>query len=105
LRDAPVVEVTQLGALVLGVPLAEFVAEGEHALLRTRALLVAPGAAERSIEAVLGDGVQQRDRLQPVAGGPRPRLLDHPAAVDRRLHARHDEALAELGHTAVAELD
>src|SRR5436305_5481555 len=40
LADAAVVEVPQLGALVLGVPLPELVAEGEHALLRARALLV-----------------------------------------------------------------
>ncbi len=93
------------GPLILGIPLAELVAEGEHALLRPGALLVAPRAAESRVEAVLGDRVEQRDRLQPVARGPRPGLLDHPAAVDRLLHARDLQALAELGHAPVAELD
>src|SRR3984957_16100179 len=39
LFDAPVVQVPQLRELVLRVPLAEVVAEGEHALLRPRTLL------------------------------------------------------------------
>ena len=54
---------------------------------------------------MLGDRVEQRDRLQPVARGPRAGLLDDAPAVDRVLHARDDQALAELGDAAVAELD
>jgi hypothetical protein len=54
---------------------------------------------------VLLDGVQQRRRLQLVARRARARLLDDAAAVDRLLHARDDEALAELGDAPVAELD
>ena len=74
-----VVEAPQLRALVLRVPLAELVAEAEDALLGPRLLLVAAGAAEHGVEAVLLDGVQQRDRLQAVAARERAGLLDHPA--------------------------
>src|SRR5206468_4440977 len=42
---APVVKTPQLRALVLGVPLAELVAEGEHPLLSARLLLVTAGPA------------------------------------------------------------
>src|SRR5206468_7651134 len=73
--DAPVVDVPQLGALVARVPAAEVVAEGEDALLGPRALLVAPRAAERGVEAVLLDRVEQRDRLEAIARGARPGLL------------------------------
>ena len=95
--DEAVVEVPQLGPLGLGVPLAEVVAEREDALLGPGALLVAAGAAERRLEAVLLDRVEQRDRLEPVARRARARLLDHAAAVDRVLHRGHDQLGAELG--------
>src|SRR3954469_17757769 len=88
LADACVVEVPQLRALVLGVPAAEVVAEREDPLLRAGPLLVAPRAAERGVEAVLGDRVEQRHGLQPVARGARPGLLDDAALVDRLLHGR-----------------
>ena len=65
--DAPVVEVPQLRALAARVPLAEVVAEGEDPLLRAGALLVAAGAAERGVEVVRLDRVEQRRGLQPVA--------------------------------------
>jgi len=52
--------------------LAEFVAEGEDALFRTRLFLVAAGAADTGVEAVFGDGFQQRYGLGRIAriGGP-----------------------------------
>src|SRR3954469_4538610 len=103
--DAPVVDAPQLGALAAGVPLAEVVAEAEDPLLRARALLAGARAAERGVEAVLLDRVEQRRRLQAVARRARPGLLDHTAAVDRILHRGDDEPLAELGHAAVAVLD
>ena len=68
-------------------------------------LLVAAGAAHRGVEVVLLDRVEQRRRLELVARGARARLLDDAALVDRLLDARDDEALAELGDAAVAELD
>ncbi|OLT53477.1 hypothetical protein BJF88_11290 [Cellulosimicrobium sp. CUA-896] len=49
---APVVEVPQLGPLVARVPLAELVAQREHALLGARLLLVAAPAAEHGVEPV-----------------------------------------------------
>ena len=50
-----VVEAPQLGPLVLRVPLAELVAEAEDPLLGPGLLLVAAGAAEHGVEAVLLD--------------------------------------------------
>src|SRR3954469_6896426 len=73
LADPPVVDAPQLRALAARVPLAEVVAEAEDPLLRAGALLVAPRAAERGVEAVLLDRVEQRRRLQPVARRARPR--------------------------------
>ena len=102
---APVVEVPQLGALVLRVPLAELVAEGEEALLGAGLLLVAAGAAHHRVEAVLLDRVEQRGGLQPVARRARPRVLDDAALVDRVLHRRDDEPGAELLDRGVAERD
>src|SRR5207248_8361788 len=102
---SPVVQRPQLGALSFRVPSAEVVAEGEDALLRPRPLLVAPRAAECGVEAMLLDRVEQCRRLEPVARGARPRLLDDATLLDRLLHARDDQLLAELGHAAIAELD
>src|SRR4029078_13282226 len=81
LADAPVVEIPQLRALASRIPQPEVVAEREHALLRARALLVAPRAAERGVEPVLGDRVEQRRGLELVARG----LVAYAAAVDRLL--------------------
>src|SRR4051812_6798072 len=67
LADPPVVDAPQLGPLPARVPLAEVVAEAEDPLLRASTLLVAARAAERRVEAVLLDRVEQRGRLQPVA--------------------------------------
>ena len=103
--EAAVVEVPELGTLRARVPLAEVVAEAEDPLLRAGALLVAARAADRRVEAVLLDRVEQRRRLQLVPRGARPGLLDDAAAVDRLLHRRDEQRLAELGDAPVAELD
>src|SRR3954453_20239066 len=103
--DAPVVDAPQLGELAAGGPLTEGVGEGEDPLLRARPRLVVARPAERGVEAVLLDRVEQRRRLQAVARRARPGLLDDPAVVDRLLHGGDDQPLAELGDTAVAELD
>src|SRR5919112_849976 len=105
LADAPVVDAPQLRALPARVPLAEVVPEGEDPLLRAGALLVPARPAERGVEAVLLDRVEQRRGLQAVARRARPGLLDDAPLVDRLLHRRHDEPLAELGDAAVAERD
>ena len=81
--DATVVDVPQLGTLVLRIPAAEVVAEGEDPLLRAGALLVAAGATERGVEAVLLDRVEQRRRLQAVAGRAWPvSSATRPASID-----------------------
>ena len=54
---------------------------------------------------MLLDRVEQRRRLEPVARRARAGLLDDAALVDRLLHGRDDQPLAELGDAAVAELD
>ena len=77
----------------------------EDALLGAGALLVAAGAAEGGVEAVLGDRVEQRRRLQAVARRARTGLLAHAAGVDRVLDVGDDQPLAELLDEPVAELD
>jgi len=52
---ATVVDRPQLGALVLGIPLAELVPKGEDPLLGPGPLLVATCSAEDGIESMLGD--------------------------------------------------
>ncbi len=54
---------------------------------------------------MLLDRVEQRRRLQLVARRARPGLVDDPPLVDRLLHARDDQALAERVHPPVAKLD
>src|SRR5436190_17658804 len=58
LPHARVVNVPELRPLRARVPLPEVVAEAEDALLRAGALLVAPRAADRGVEAVLLDRVE-----------------------------------------------
>src|SRR6202007_2404373 len=91
LADARVVEVPELGPLHARVPLAEVVSEGEDPLLRPAPLLVAAGPADRRVEAVLLDRVEQRRGLQAVARRARAGLLDDATLVDRLLHPRGDE--------------
>ena len=105
LADLAVVEIPELRPLRARVPLAEVVAEREDPLLRARALLVAPGAADRGVELVRLHRVEQRRRLQLVARGARAGLLDDAARVDRLLHRGDDEPLAELRDAPVAVLD
>src|SRR6202043_738359 len=100
--DLPVEQRPQLRSLALGVPLAEVVAEREHPLLGPSALLIAPRPAERGVEAVLLDRIEQGGRLQPVAGRAGTGLIDHAATVDRLLHAGDDQPLAKLGDEPVA---
>src|SRR3954463_10245706 len=52
---ARVVQAPQLGPLVARIPLAEFVAEGEHAFLGARLLFVAARAADGGVELEFAD--------------------------------------------------
>ena len=102
--EARVVEVPDLRALVLRVPLAEAVAEAEEALLGAGLLLVAPRAADAAVEAELLDGRQQRGNLQAVAADLAGR--GHRGAVgDGALDGADDELAAQLRGAPVAELD
>ena len=100
-----VVEVPELGALVLRVPLPEAVAVGEEALLGAGLLLVAAPSAERGVVAVLVEGVQQRNDLEAIAARLRTGLLHHAPAVDGVLHGRDLQPDAQLGDQLVAEGD
>lgn len=80
-----VVEGPQFGALAARVPGTELVAQREHPLLGAGLLLVAPSAAEHRVVSLGGDGVEQRDGLQGVAGAVR--ALPQPAVVDEVLYA------------------
>ena len=101
LAVAAVEEVPQLGPLVLRVPLTELVAEGVHALLGPGLVLVAAPTAEHRVEAVLLDGVEKGDALEPVPDGLGTRVLGDPAGVDRGLDGTDDQLGAELGDPAV----
>src|ERR1035437_8177832 len=65
--DACVVEVPQLGALVLRIPLPGAVAERVDALLGAGLLLVAARTAKGRIEVVVAQRIEQRLRLQQTA--------------------------------------
>ena len=100
-EHAAVVEVPDLGPLVLGVPLAELVAEREHALLGARLLLVAP----RRRRTARRSRSSRRPRAAPASGSgcasrwaprcTRPRSI---ASCDRG----DDQLQAELLDPAVA---
>src|SRR5690606_21125636 len=53
-----VIEIPQLGALILGIPLAEAITETHDALLGTGLFFVAPRAANAAIETEFLDGFQ-----------------------------------------------
>src|SRR5712692_4507724 len=95
LRHAGVVEVPQLRALVLRIPLAELVAEREYALLGARLFLVAACSADGSVETEFRNGLQQRYRLRGVPAFVEAAQLDR-AAADRILDRAHDKPLAQF---------
>src|SRR4030095_8994582 len=64
--DARVVQVPELGPLILRIPLAEGVAHREDTFLRSCLFLVPPGSADQRVESELLDCLQQRDRLRGV---------------------------------------
>ena len=58
--NASVIDVPQFGALILRVPLMEFIAEGENALFGAALFLVATCATESGIEFILIERGKQR---------------------------------------------
>ena len=104
-RSLRVEQVPELGALALRIPLAVRVADREDALLRARAFLVAPGAADGRVEVAGLQRVEQRLRLQQAAAALRADLERLRAVGDRFLVGVDDQPRADgLGHL-VAELD
>src|SRR5699024_1190858 len=101
--NPPVVQGPEFRALVLGVPLAEVVAEREHPLLRACLLLVAAGAPHQRGEPVVFGGLQQHRSLRAVAGAVA--FLPYPPRIDRLLHGPHDESNAQFCDPPVAELE
>ena len=91
-----VIDIPQLRALVLRVPLMELIAEREDTFLRTALLLVTTGAAESGVELIFIQGMKQGLRLHQV------RM--HLASMRERAHARveslhirlHDQVPAEF---------
>ena len=98
---AAVEDVPKLGALVLRVPLAEFVAVGEEAFLRSGLLFIATTTTEAGVELMLLDGVEQGDGLQLVAGGVVAFFFLHAAFVDGFLHEANDEIGTDFLHKPV----
>src|SRR5260370_27859599 len=79
--DPGVVDVPQLRALVLRIPLPELVTEREHPFLGACFLLVAARSAENRTEPVLLYRFEVRGRLHPVPALPPSSLLGHPPRV------------------------
>src|SRR4051812_13677514 len=104
-RLLAVEDVPQLGALVLRIPLTEYIAMREEALLGTRLFLVAPASAEGRVDFQLINRVEQRDRLQRVTAGVWSALFLGAALVDRILHVAHDELRAGFLREPISELD
>ncbi len=103
--DAAVQQLPQLGPLVLRIPLAVGVAQREDALLGARALLVAPRAAERRVEAAGLQRVEQRLGLERAAAALRADQKRLRPVGDRLGVGVHDQPRADLGGVPVAELD
>src|SRR5690606_18005891 len=102
---ARVVEVPDLRPLPARVPALVAVAKGEHALLGTRAFLVATGAADGGVVAARGQRLAQRLGLHDLgvpAGAVALRADALAHAVLVHVHAQLDPG---FGRAAVAERD
>ena len=100
-----VIEVPQLGPLVLGVPLAGAVAKGKDALLGAGFFFVPAGSAEGGVEAVGAQAIEQGGGLEQsaaAAGSQRDRI----GAVSNRVFiAPHQQLDAELAGVLIAKGD
>ena len=101
--DASVVDVPELGALVLWVPLAGLIAEGVDALLGARLLLVAACAAEGGIEAIVTQTVEQGLGLEQTAAALGVERDGVGSSGDGALVAPHQQLGAHLAGHLVAE--
>ena len=91
-----VVDIPQLRALILRIPLAELITMRENTLFRTGFFLVTTRSATCGIEFILGKSVQKRYRLELVAAGIETCLLFHLSFVDGVLHITYNEVCAKL---------
>ncbi len=98
-------KVPQLRPLVLGIPLALRVAQGEDPFLGTRSLLVAPSAAEGGVEIARLQSVEKRLGLQESAAALRPHQERLRAVGNRLFVGVNDQSCADLGRVPVPELD
>ena len=96
LVDASVIDIPQLRTLQFWIPFSKVVADRKDAFLGTGLFLIAPGAADAGIEFELGDGIQERVCLQPVAAGEFTARLGKPTLTDGILHFSHDEFCTNL---------
>ena len=105
LVDAAVIQIPQFRTLILGIPLAILIAEGEDPLLGAGFLLVAPGAAECDVESTLGQSVEQGAGLQKTAA----LLCSEPkragAFVNRLPVGVNDQPRSDVTDEIVAERD
>ena len=96
-------EVPQLRTLVFGVPLAEVVAVGKKALLRTCLFFVSSCPSNARVELVAFDGVDEGGGLQAVSACVGARLLLDFARIDGRLHTAHDQTRPQAFDEVVAK--
>jgi len=100
--DARVVEVPDLGTLVLRIPLAKRIPKAEEPFLGAGLFLIAPRAADEAVELEFLGGGEQGGDLKAVAadlagGG------HGDARGDRILHLAHDQFAAEFLRATVPE--
>ena len=106
LANARIEERPELRTLVLRVPLAKLVAHAHDALLGASPVFVAPAATESDVEAVLRERIEERHALERRYVMRAGREGRHRApSVDRLLHARDEERLAQRAEMRVAKRD
>ena len=102
---AAIIDAPWLGALALRIPQMIGAAKGEHTFLGTRCLLVAAGAAECGIEAIMIERLPQRLRLHHVGMQFRSAGYRIDAASEALFVDMHDQIEAELAGAGIAKRD
>src|SRR5205823_5257213 len=104
LMDPRVVEISKFRTLVLGFPLAEFIAKGKYPFLRPGFFFVPPCAADAGAKTKFLYRIKQGDRLMRVAAfiGS---FQDDSSSCYGVLHGAHDETLTQFRRSLVAKFD
>src|SRR5262249_23191958 len=105
LVDAAVEQVPQLGALILRLPLAELIAEGEDAFLGPGLLFVTTGATEGRVESPLRESIEQSSSLQKAAAFLSSQAERAGSFFNGLAVGMDDQARPEVRAEAVAKLD